>query len=356
MIPELARIGEELRGGRPVPPVTVRTFLSWFSAQRRGNSIVAEIKKQLKEARVITFPDFEPAWIDSPIGFVLENSEQATDLGTSTDGDSTATVQPVEEELASGPEVTNRISRDPTYRVSKLQAANQKIVSIKPDGTLAQAVTLLMAGGYSQLPVMTNERDVKGIVTWKSIGSRLALGVTGVQAREFMDPHQEIRSDTSIFNAIPIIIADDYVLVRGIDNRITGIITSSDLSLQFRLLTEPFLLLSEIENLVRNMIGNRFSPAELASARDPSSTDRAIHTAADMTFGEYIRLLQNPDGWTKLRISVDRTIFCENLDRVREIRNDVTHFDPDGITDGDLERLRDFTNFLKQLEIISAAA
>jgi hypothetical protein len=116
------------------------------------------------------------------------------------------------------------------------------------------------------------------------------------------------------------------------------------------------LLLSEIENLVRNMIGDRFSPAELASARDPSAIDRAIHTAADLTFGEYIRLLQNPDRWTKLGKPVDRAIFCENLDRVREIRNDVTHFDPDGITDEDLERLRDFTGFLKQLEIIASGA
>jgi len=116
-----------------------------------------------------------------------------------------------------------------------------------------------MAGGYSQLPVMTNERDVKGIVTWKSIGSRLALGVVSGHSREFMDPHQEVRSDTSIFNAIPIIVANDYVLVRGFDGRITGIITSSDLSIQFRLLTEPFLLLSEIENLVRNMIGDQAS-------------------------------------------------------------------------------------------------
>jgi len=115
MIQELARISEELREGRPAPPVTVRTFLSWFSAQRRGNWIVANIKKQLKEARVITFPDFESAWIDAPIDFVLENSEQATDLISSADGASTATAQPAEEELTSGPEVTNRISRDPTY-------------------------------------------------------------------------------------------------------------------------------------------------------------------------------------------------------------------------------------------------
>jgi hypothetical protein len=120
-------------------------------------------------------------------------------------------------------------------------------------------------------------------------------------------------------------------------------------------LTEPFLLLSEIENLIRNMIADRFTTAEMAAARDPGSMDREIHSVADMAFGEYIRLLQNPDRWSQLKIAVDRKIFCDNLDRVRVIRNDVTHFDPDGITSQDLEVLRDFTTFLKQLEIISSS-
>jgi hypothetical protein len=31
---------------------------------------------------------------------------------------------------------------------------------------------------------MTNERDVKGVITWKSIGSRLALSGPAVYARD----------------------------------------------------------------------------------------------------------------------------------------------------------------------------
>lgn len=110
------------------------------------------------------------------------------------------------------------------------------------------------------------------------------------------------------------------------------------------------MLLSEIENLIRNMIGNRFTKEELASARDPNDEGRMIEDVSDMAFGEYIRLLQKPDRWGQLLLAVDREIFCENLDRVRQIRNDVTHFDPDGITDRELFELRDFANFLKQLE------
>jgi hypothetical protein len=81
-----------------------------------------------------------------------------------------------------------------------------------------------------------------------------------------MVPHHEIRASASIFEAIPLIVAHEYVLIRSDDNRISGIITATDLSQQFRLLSEPFLLLSEIENLVRSIIGDRFSTSDLARA------------------------------------------------------------------------------------------
>jgi len=142
------------------------------------------------------------------------------------------------------------------------------------------------------------------------------------------------------------------VLVRGENNEITGIVTASDLSLQFRVLTEPFLLLSEIENLIRNMIGERLNLSQLAESRDPSDQGREIKSVADLTFGEYIRLLENPQRWGQLEMVIDRALFCRNLDRVRAIRNEVMHFDPDGMRPEDLEALRDFTRLLKILETI----
>jgi len=49
-----------------------------------------------------------------------------------------------------------------------------------------------------------------------------------------------------------------YVLVRDQrDRRITGIVTASDLSLQFQALAEPFLLLREIELHVRQLLGDK---------------------------------------------------------------------------------------------------
>jgi hypothetical protein len=169
-----------------------------------------------------------------------------------------------------------------------------------------------------------------------------------------MDPQAEISSEASLFAAIPIIVDQGYALVRANDNRVVGIITTSDLSLQFQQLSEPFLLLGEIENHMRRIISAKFTPEQLAAVKDEDDGDRKVESASDLTFGEYGRLLEEPSRWSALNLDLDRAVFIHLLDEVRKIRNDVMHFDPDGIEDGALIRLRDFAKFLRTLQTIGA--
>lgn len=241
---------------------------------------------------------------------------------------------------------------DPIYRISKLASANRKPLSVSPDTKVEEAVTHMLTNDFSQLPVMTRSREVKGIITWASIGSRLVMGKKCSIARELMEQHQEVRSDASLFSAISIIAEHQYVLVRGYDQTITGIVTASDLSLQFQQLAEPFLLLGEIENHIRQVISQRFTLTELEMAKDPKDMDRKITCVADLTYGEYIKLLEKPERWDKLNITVDRKTCIEKFERVRRIRNEVMHFDPDGIPENDLQILREFSRFLQRVKNI----
>jgi predicted transcriptional regulator len=183
----------------------------------------------------------------------------------------------------------------PLYRISRLSAANQKVTSVAPAATLQQVTTLLIANNFSQLPVMTSTREVKGVVSWKSIGSHAALGRVGNVAKDFMATHYEVSSDASIFDAIPIIEVHDYILVRGRDRSITGIVTASDLSIQIQRWSEPFLNISEIENLLIILISRRFSDTALAAACNSGNGGRKINSAVDMNFGDYVRLLGDED-------------------------------------------------------------
>lgn len=347
----LADIARALRGGESSPAVTVRSFLGWFfGAQRRGHWIVSYIRGLLDEASLRTEPDFESAYLDVEMRFELvDKAEESRTQTVTTEIAETVTISDHKEVR-----VVSTTFADPTYRVSKLAAANRIPVSVRPDSTLTEAATLMLANDFSQLPVMTNERDVKGAVSWKSIGTRLSFGQYPVAVREAMEPHAEISADASLFTAIPLIVQHEYVLVRGSNQRIVGIVTTSDLSLQFQQMTEPFLLLGEIENHIRRLISSHFNQGELSAAKDLVNGPREVETAADLTFGEYKRLLEEPGRWERLSLRVDRVVFIRLLDKVRDIRNDVMHFDPDGIPDNDLDVLRDFARFLRTLQTIGA--
>jgi len=242
---------------------------------------------------------------------------------------------------------------DPMNRISRLPASSRKPLSVFPETKLEEAVTHMLTNDYSQLPVMTSARDVKGIITWATIGSRLAMGKNCSVAREVMEQHQEIRSDASLISAITLIAEHQYVLVRGHDQKIKGIVTASDLSLQFQQLAEPFLLLGEIESHLRQVVSQRFTATELRSAKDPTDAKREVTSVADLTYGEYKRLLENPERWEKLNITVDRRTCIEKFENVRRIRNDVMHFDPEGIPVRDLQAIREFARFLQRIQIIT---
>jgi CBS domain-containing protein len=342
-------VARAVRAGEPVPPLTVRAFLHWFwGTQRRGRWIVSYIRQALAGVGLRTVPDFESTYLDAEISFDLVREPDLADAGAVEVSDSITITDHAEVKIV------KPTYADPTYRISKLAAANRRPVAVTPDSHLTEAITLMMANDFSQVPVMIGERDVKGVVSWRAIGSRLALRQSPGYAREAMDPHAELSSDTSLFTAIPVIVEHEYALVRGPDKRIVGIITTSDLSLQFQQLSEPFLLLGEIENHIRRIIGNRFTPEEMAGARDPADGERSVESASDLTFGEYKRLLEDPSRWTKLGLELDRAVFVGLLDKVREIRNNVMHFDPDGIEEQALAALRDFAKFLRTLQTVGA--
>lgn len=325
---KLSEISKQIKKGFKPQTVTARTFIGWFGAQRRTYWNVKFIRDHLKEYQLATTPDFEYAYVDSDISFIVAPKKKS------------GLVQK---------EVVPDVYKDPTYRIGKLASANKQPVSVKPDDPIAKAVILMIAHDYSQLPVMTSEREVKGIVSWSSLGSQTALGKECKHVRECMMPHKEINSDTYIFAAVDDIIANQYVLIRNSENIISGIVTTSDLSLQFRQLGEPFLLLGEIENYIRQMVHAKYTIDEFKAACDPSETVRKIQSVSDLTLGEYLRLIENPDNWEKLDISIDRELFIKKLDEVRRIRNDVMHFDPDGIADEDIARLRDFVRLMRSL-------
>lgn len=357
----LEKILQDLGPGMESMPISVRELISWFGAERRGYMVAYKIRKTLTALGVITKPDFDSVPLDAkitlyaPLEEDLLTQDQGSDPNTIAVVDSDSLLEEIAQaEILPQIEFISGAVSEPAFRVSRLEAANVKLITVKPDTSLIEAVTLMLRHDYSQLPVMTNERDVKGVVSWESIAPRLVLAKTESDTvRAFMKPHREISSTDSIFAALPRIIEYSYVLVRAADQRISGIITTTDLSVQFKQLSEPFLLLAEIENHVRTLIDSKFTKEELSNLVNHSENERTIESVADLTFGEYIRLFEDPSLWIKTKLQVDRKTFVKELDKVRVIRNDVMHFDPDGISEEDHELLHHFVRFIHTIQSLS---
>lgn len=333
---ELQRVADEVRDSGNPQVGKVRNLLSWFGQQRRGRWVVSSIRSALREVELRTEPDFETAYIDGTILFKpVEAEEENEEAGGAN--------EPVGEE-------DTGLYDDPVARIRMLPAANRAPHSVKRDEPIAKAVTIMLMNDFSQLPVMPDERTVNGLISWRSIGRARSQNRPTAFVRDCMERAVELPDDTPLLEAIEVIAQEEVVLVRAQqDRKISGLITTSDLSIQFHELAEPFLLIAEIENHVRRLIDEHFTVDDLREARSPGDQERQVDGIADLTFGEYARILEDPDNWSRLNSDLDRAEFTRRLHQVREIRNDVMHFSPDGISPEDLELLRDTVRFLQQV-------
>ena len=180
--------GDLANGAASAPErLTVRRLLKRFGYRKRGESITDHIRSGLERFELHTSPDFATAGLDSEIEIHLD-------------------LDPDRPGASSTPHVS-----DATLRVEALVATN-KLVSVKPDSTLEEAITKMERGDYSQLPVMQNDRDIRGIVTWKHINA--ARGQERTRVNQCMDKQPEvIHRDTQPLEAVRKVSEHGCVLV-----------------------------------------------------------------------------------------------------------------------------------------------
>ncbi len=302
---QLGDVLQSLKAGKS-RRVKVRTLLAWFGHKRRGSSVVGTVRRTLRYMGLRTEPDFSTVGIDAFVRFSLVPTKASTgqDAGTK------------ERENDGGSRATESLATDPALYVGMLPAATRGVKTVTRDSTVSEAVTQMMYHNYSQLPVTQDLRHIDGMISWRSIGVARSKKQAGdcKYVRDCLDKeHSTVGLDTPLLDAVEKIARDEVVLVLGADRRIAGIVTTSDLSLKYHELAGPFLLLQEIEDRLRLLIDRVFCQEEMAEARDPRDDTRKIGEAADLSFGEYIRLLEAPENWNRLKLTLDRRAFIKLL-------------------------------------------
>lgn len=325
-----AKIKDAIENGVALAPerLTFRELLAKFGFRKRRDPINNRIRNELGKRGFVNEPDFAIGWINDSTVIISINSDHSETTKTHS-------------------------ASEYTHRISSLEAANKELQYVDPNEPLCAATTIMQLHNYSQLPVMTDSGNVKGVISWKSIGIRLSLGRKCEFVRQCMDPPEVLPSDTPLIEAIVPIAEHGYTLVQGKDKSITGIITASDLSLQFMQLAGPFLLIREIERHLRHLIHSKFTPEERCAA-SVSEDAKPVGGSSNLTLGGYCRLLEDKENWGKLNLKIDRVKFIEQLHEVREIRNDVMHFNSDGISEYEIKKLKNVARFFEELSRIDA--
>lgn len=160
---ELKKVAERVHSGASEHH-TVRQLLRWYGYERRGRFIIWAIRRDFADLKLQTEPDIEYAYLDGELAFQTLPDQAPSQALPNPGTEETQAIL-----ITSEPE-------DPTQRIGRLPSANTRPVSVNPNSTAAEAVTLMLLHDYSQLPVMQGERTLKGVITWQSIGTKLALG------------------------------------------------------------------------------------------------------------------------------------------------------------------------------------
>lgn len=326
---ELKQIADNIKNGKQQDAISVREMLSWFGAERRGVNVVFKIRQELKKHKIQTEPNFEDVWIDSKINFVKQQS-------------------PTESEVLSKDSEFEII---PGNKIGLLEAANTQPQTVTKETPLQKAITIMMAEGYSQLPVIAENEKLVGAISWRTIAVAEKLGDSKELVKQYMDMKlpNTARKEESLFKAITHIANEDFVIVVDDDYKPVGIVTGYDLSFQLQNLAEPFALIAEIEIGLRELVDPRFSTEELKKyLGEPFG--RKVEKADDLTFGSYKHLLSSDEAWKKFTNTLDKDEFVKRIEKARVIRNNLMHFDPDGLKDTEVAFLRQFAEFVRELK------
>lgn len=323
---EFIELVKEIKESGISKKMSKRQFIWLFGCyEKRTNGNVWRINEYLQKEKMIVVPDFQSGWIDEQIE--LKEKDKA--------------------KIAKGATEKEIETLDPISRLSLLEAASKTPVSVNRDAKLEKAYHLMWQNDFSQLPIMNNEREIVGIITWQSIAKGLIVNKESDTVKDFVSKNYKVLSEnTPLFDAIKEVINNGIVFVKDKNNLIKGPVTPFDLNEEFIEQVEPFILLEQIENFIRLILDNKVVLEDLLKLIAIENDDREISSLSDLNFGEYLILIENPEIWKLLKLPFDKTDFTKNLHCIREIRNGVMHFHPDKISKYGLELLRKTSTFL----------
>ena len=211
--------------------------------------------------------------------------------------------------------------------IAECSVATMELASVKLSSKVEEVTSLMLLHGYSQIPVKTKRGVIKGVITWKSLAKMFVSDSEVTSIKEFMEPLPPIVQELdSLLDVLKLIDTHEFVLVQDKNDEVTGIITAYDIAKLFETSTKGFLLIGEIEENVRLLLNSYIDINEVINQIDTVCSKQVLTDFSDLTFGQYVRILENKSNWDKISLNLDRKAVVKQLQLVNEVRNGIMHF------------------------------
>ena len=194
--------------------------------------------------------------------------------------------------------------------------------------------------------MISGQRTLKGAVTWKSIARARHRNSDATLGDATVDAPQR-SYDTELIDVLADLQSHDFVIVRGPEQNIAGIVTAADVVDAYGALATPFLLIGELDQILRRVLANNVDIEEVGTLCR-RSVGQSIDSFAKLSMGDYETVLNDEAVWKSLGWPFDRKIFIKNLSELREVRNDIMHFNRDAVPDHTISRLRQMILLLRE--------
>ena len=324
--------------------MTVRDLIALWGARGRDSSLISAVEADLANHGLFTDPDFRAVTLEGEVELKLAVRDDTSKVVEITHQDLPAT--------ESSKSSTRNSQHERGLRVGNLPAANRAVESVSPNASFEQAITKMLLFDYSQLAVMSGERNLRGAVTWRSI-AKVRHQNPNANFSSAIVQAVEVSYKDDLVDVLPRLATDEFVFVRGPKGNISGIVTASDVVQSYGEMTSPFFTIGEIDQTLRWNLETCVDFETVLSLCDPDGR-RGIEGFANLTMGDYQRVLENPEAWCELDWPLDRRVFSERLKEICAIRNNIMHFNGDPLPDDVLGMLKNFLTLLREYSDRSA--
>ncbi|WP_067565338.1 CBS domain-containing protein [Nocardia acidivorans] len=327
--------------------LTLPELLDRFGFRLRNYESVPVISAALEAAGLITDPPFTDCGRKTPIRIKSVDASDRTDA------------EPAEEfDSADGFD----LSAPPQQKFTVGQLA-VPLTSVSSTDELSHALTCMRTNNFSQVPVIdgpsepNGPSELKGTITWDSLALLQNKPHLEQNLTNAIDPKPPVAdANSDLFQRLSEICHYGYVLVRDNLGRLTGIVTTADVTEHFHTIALPFFLVGEIEILLRHCLSPITADA-IKAAKEKDGSGKV----QNLMFGATISLIQHDHknatqaatadaNWKALNWkTINRVDFVQRLREVKNIRNSIAHFDGKPPTEAELTELRQFKALLEQL-------